>query len=299
MWRLLSRLMTELWAVVKQTVQAWSEDNVLRMAASLSFYTTFSIAPALLIGLGVAGAIIGEAAAKSELNAKIQEFLSPDVAAYVASVLHTFWEELKSRNLPIVGVGAGIVAATAVFAELQSSLNAIWGVKSEGIRGVLRLLLQRVVSFVLVVGIGILLLVSVTTSAVLSAIQAFFADLFPVPNFLIHGLNLLASFAMIPLLLALAYKLIPDVPVGWREACIGSAVASLLFLAGKYLFGMYLRLSMLLSVYGAAGSLVILLVWVYYSSQVFFLGAEITKVCSRRFGLHSSADARDKRDPID
>jgi len=291
-------LLTEVWAVIKETLQAWSQDNVLRMAAALAFYTTFSIAPALLIGLGVAGAIIGETAAKSELNAKIQEFLTPDVAAYVASVLQSFWLELKSRNLPIVGIGAGIVAATAVFAELQSSLNAIWGVKSGGIKGLLKLLLQRFVSFVLVVGIGILLLVSVTTSAVLAAIQAFFADLFPVPDLLIHGLNLLASFAMVPLLLALAYKLIPDTPVGWKEACIGSVVASLLFLAGKYLFGMYLRLSVLLSVYGAAGSLVILLVWVYYSSQVFFLGAEITKVCSKRFGSHGSGGARDQGDPV-
>jgi membrane protein len=254
------------------------------MAAALAFYATFSAAPALLIGMAVAGAFVGRSVARSMLMDKIQEFVSPDAAAYIFMIVGSFWDEVTARSLPIVGIGAGLVAATAVFAELQSSLNTIWDAHSKERSGLLTMIRERAIAFVFVVAIGILLLASVVAAAVLGAINAFFADIYPIPHWLLHGLKLLTNFGMIPGLLALTYKLIPDAPVAWRDVWLGSIIASILFVGGTYLFGLYLRLSVLLSVYGAAGSLVILLMWVYYSAQVFFLGAELTKVWARRYG---------------
>jgi membrane protein len=283
---MLRKLPSEAWAVTKETFQGWSEHNVLRMSAALAFYTTFSAAPALLIGLGVAGAFIGRATAKSQLIERIEEFVSPEVAAYVVVILDGLWGELTGGRLPIIGIGAAAVAATAVFVELHSSLNTIWCVKPSEASGILSLLYSRMISFVLIVGIGVLLLVSAIAGTVLSAINVFFTNNFPVLPNLLQGLDRLILIAMLPVLLALAYKLIPDADVAWKDVLLGSVVGGLLFFVGKWVFGFYLRHSMMLSFYGAAGSLVILLLWVYYSAQVFFLGAELTKVYATRYGSH-------------
>lgn len=285
-----SHLLRESWAVIKETFSSWSEDNVLRMAAALAFYATFSVAPALLIGLAIAGAFVGRATARSELIDKIQEFVSPEAASYIFMIMGSFWDEVTARSLPIIGLAAGVVSATAVFAELQSSLNAIWKAHPKKRSGLLTVLRERAIAFVFVVGIGLLLLASVVTGMVLSAIDAFFSGLYPIPHQILYALHLLTTFGMVPALFALTYKLIPDTHVAWKDVWMGSIVASLLFFGGTYLFGMYLRLSVLLSVYGAAGSLVILLLWVYYSAQVFFLGAELTKVWARRYGSRATDD---------
>lgn len=287
----------EIWAVLKETAHEWSNDNAFRMAAALAYYTTFSIGPALLFGLWIAGAVVGPPAAKAELVSQLKHFVTPDAAAYIYTVLDTFWGELRGKHLPFVGIAAALVAATAVFAELQSALNSIWGAKSKGGPSMLRIFYERAISFVFVVGIGVLLVLSITTSTVLGAINAFFSNFVRLPPYLLQGLNLLITFAMVPTLLALTYKLVPDAHVEWRDVWLGSGVASLLFLAGRQLFGMYLRWSILMSVYGAAGSLVILIVWVYYSAQVFFLGAELTKVYARRYGS-KRGEAEQSMEPV-
>lgn len=282
-----ARFLTESWAVTKQTLAAGQEDNVVRMAAALAFYTMFSLAPALLIGLWIAGAFIGSTDAKAELVIKLKEIVTPGVAEYVVTVIDTFWGELSDRRLPMIGIAGAAVAATAVFAELQSALNAIWGVDHPDRSGIVSIIYMRLVSFVFVAGIAMLLLVSVLTSTILASINEVFSHIFPVPEGAVDTLNLLISLAMIPALLALSYKLIPDLPITWKDVWFGALFASLLFFVGKWAFGLYLRHSTTLSVYGAAGSLVILLVWVYYSAQVFFLGAELTKVWARRYGSYS------------
>lgn len=285
--RIPARFLTESWAVTKQTLAAGQEDNVVRMAAALAFYTMFSLAPALLIGLWIAGAFIGSTDAKAELVIKLKEIVTPGVAEYVVTVIDTFWGELSDRRLPMIGIAGAAVAATAVFAELQSALNAIWGVDHPDRSGIVSIIYMRLVSFVFVAGIAMLLLVSVLTSTILASINEVFSHIFPVPEGAVDTLNLLISLAMIPALLALSYKLIPDLPITWKDVWFGALFASLLFFVGKWAFGLYLRHSTTLSVYGAAGSLVILLVWVYYSAQVFFLGAELTKVWARRYGSYS------------
>ncbi|MBI5251422.1 MAG: YihY/virulence factor BrkB family protein [Desulfomonile tiedjei] len=280
----INTLHKEVWLAIKETAKAWINDNAFRMAAALAYYTTFSIGPALLIGLWIAAAIVGGDAAKTELISKLEKMVTPDSASYISTLLDSFWGELRGRRVPYVGVAAAVVAATAVFAELQSSLNSIWGVKHKGGSGLLRALYERAVSFVFVVGIGVLLVFSIVLTTVLGAVNAFFSGLVHVPPHLVHGLNLLIIFAMVPALLAVTYKLVPYTRVEWKDVWLGSAVASILFVIGKKLFGMYLNWSIMLSVYGAAGSLIIFIVWVYYSAQVFFLGAELTKVYARRYG---------------
>ncbi len=274
----------EIWAVIKDTVGAWSNDNAFRMSAALAYYTTFSIGPALLIGLWIAAAFVGSHAAKTELMSQMEKMVTPDSAAYIASVLDTFWGELRHPKMPYVSIAAAVIAATAVFADLQSSLNSIWEVKHKGGSSMLRMFYGRAISFVFVVGIGVLLIFSIVLTTVLAAINTFFSGVVHVPLILLEGLNLLITFAMVPALLAVTYKLVPDTPIDWKDVWLGSIVSSILFVIGKKLFGMYLSWSILLSVYGAAGSLIVLIVWVYYSAQVFFLGAELTKVYARRYG---------------
>ena len=299
--RIPARLLSESWAVTKETLAAGQEDNVVRMAAALAFYTMFSLAPALLIGLWIAGVFIGSTNAKAELLTKLQEIVTPGVAEYLFTVIDTFWGELSDRRLPIVGIVGAAVAATAVFAELQSALNAIWGVDHPDRSGIVSVIYMRLVSFVFVAGIAILLLVSVLTSTILGSINEAFSHIFPIPQGVVETLNLFISIAMIPALSALSYKLIPDLPITWKDVWFGAVFASVLFVAGKYAFGVYLRHSTTLSVYGAAGSLAILLVWVYYSAQVFFLGAELTKVWSRRYGSYAPAviDSEDNGQSMD
>lgn len=274
----------EVWGTVKEIVRACSHDNAFRMAAALAYYTTFSIGPALLIGLWIAAAVVGGAAAKTELISKLEEIVTPGAAEYISTVADTFWAELRGHGVPYVGVAAAVVTATAVFAELQSSLNSIWGVKRRRGLGMLRLIYERAVSFIFVVGIGVLLVLSIILTTVLGAVDSFFSGMVRVPPELLNGLNLLITFAMVPALLALTYKLVPYTRVEWKDVWMGSVIASILFVIGKKLFGMYLNWSILLTVYGAAGSLIVFIVWVYYSAQVFFLGAEITKVYAKRYG---------------
>jgi membrane protein len=278
----------EAYAFMRETFVSFLDDHALRMAASLAFYTTFSITPALLIALSVAGLVIGNSRAEAELAAGVGRLINPQAADYVFGLVARFSAELKGRHLPLVGILGALVAATAVFVELQSALNVIWRAclrKRQSLLGIIR---SRAISFVFVVGIGILLLVSVVTGAVLTAINSLFIKALPVPQELLRWTQILAQFGMVPLLLATAYKLVPDADIDWKDVLVGSIITSVLFLLGKSAFGMYLRMGILGSVYGAAGSLFILLAWVYYSAQVFYLGAEMTKVYAMRYGSRSN-----------
>ena len=279
----------EAWVLLKDTVGSWREDNAMRMAAALAFYATFSLGPALLIGLGVAGAFIGSEEAKTQLIVKVREFVSPDAANYVLTVLDSFWGQFTERRLPIIGIAAAALAGTAVFVELHGALNTIWNGETKNGSGVVQMVYSRALSFVLVVGIGVVILVSVAATTVLVTVNAFFSRALPVPHQLLDAANYLINFAMVPISLALAYKLVPDAEIAWKDVWLGAIVASLLFIAGKRVFGIYLGLSAFGSVYGAAGSLVILLAWVYYSAQVFFFGAELTKVYAYRYGSRAEA----------
>ena len=278
---------TEIWTFVAETFKAFLEDHALRMAASLAFYTTFSITPAMLIGLSVAGAVIGNSRAESELTAGMARLINPEAAEYVFRLVESFSADLRGKQLPLIGILGALLAATAVFVELQSALNVIWRASVRERQSVLGVIRSRAISFLFVVGIGILLLVSAVTGTVLAAINGLFSQAIPVPREFVHWSQMLLQFGMVPLLLATTYKLVPDAEIEWKDVLVGAIVTAVLFLLGKSIFGMYLRVSILGSVYGAAGSLFIVLAWVYYSAQVFFFGAEMTKVYAARYGSRS------------
>lgn len=284
----------ELYRFIRQAIYAFIEDNAVRKAAALAFYAMFSTIPAFLLALNVAGVVIGTARAESELTTRLELLINHQSADYVTSLLKTFSAELRNSNLSIIAISGAVLAGTAVFVELQSSLNAIWGFSLKRKNGFWLLLRSRIISFVLVVGLGILLLAAVITNTVLTAISSFFVKTFFVPTEILKAVNLITQFGMVPVLLILIYKLVPDGNLDWKGVLLGSGVASFLFLIGKHFLGIYLSSSLLQSVYGAAGSLFLLLVWVYYSAQVFYFGAELTKVYEMRYGSRANQDIAER-----
>lgn len=277
-------LFEKMWALIRQTVSSWLDDHVSRMAAALAFYTIFSLAPSLLIGLTVAETIAGTSTAQGELITQLSRLVGKAEADYVFNLLQSSRGRYIGSGLTLFGVGATFVAAMMVFSELQGSMNSIWRVQPDKGSGILRYLYTRAISFVLVVAIGILLLVSIMASSMLSGIESLLSEFNIVGHGYLAKLNSVVSFAVIPILLAMAYKLIPLRRVEWRDVWPGVIMVSGLFLVGKSVLGYYMSLSGMRTIYGAAGSLVILLLWIYYLSQIFFLGAEMTKVYALLYG---------------
>jgi membrane protein len=275
-----------LWLLLSESLRSFLEDQALRMAASLAFYATFSITPLLLIGLSIAGAIVGTSKAEGELVIQLEKLVNPQAAAYIFSLVSSLRSQMTGTGVPIVGFLGAFVAATTAFVELHSCLNTIWRVPphQRKRKRLLAIVYSRTLSFLLVVGIGVLLMLGVVATAILAGVNALFSKALPVSPHVLDWTWLLIEFGMIPILLALTYKLVPDTDIAWRDVLPAAVVASFLFLAGKWLFGMYLRVTALGSLYGAAGSLFVFLAWVYYSAQVFFFGAELSKVYAEHFG---------------
>lgn len=271
------------WSLLSETLFEWNEDRAPRLGAALAFYTVFALAPGLLLIIGVAALLLGKEAAQGQIISQIEGLIGVAGAQAVQAAI----ESARSARGSFLATGLGAVTLVfglwGVFGELQDALNTIWGVTPRPGRGVIGGVAQRFWSFTVVVGVGFLLLVSLATSAWLAALGQFFAGLLPVPAAVMEIGNALLSFVIITFMFAVIYKLLPDVKLGWRNVSIGAAVTALLFTIGKSLIGLYLGRSTVGSVYGAAGSLVVILLWIYYSAQVVFFGAEFTKVYSRRF----------------
>jgi membrane protein len=278
----------EVWYLLTEAFSRWLQDSGLRMAAALAFYMAFSLGPALLVGLGIAGLFVEQSAAKAELAGRLELVVTPQAAEYVLSVVDALLQDLQGRHIPVIGLVSALVTASAVFAELQSSLNTIWKVVPSGGNRILWTLYSRAVSFGLVVGLGILLLLSVVANTVISGINALFAGKLAFYEEIVQQLAFIRNVALIPAVLALIYRFVPDTEIAWKDVWFGTMVTTLMLFLGKSVFSMYLRFSILSTVYGAAGSLVILLAWLYYSAQVFLYGAELTKVYAERLGSRRS-----------
>jgi len=284
LWKTPLILAKDIWGLFRETIEAWIHDSAIRMAAALAFYTIFSIGPALLIALFVAETMVDEASARLELTTILERFVSPGDTAYVFSLLESAKGKIAGTGFPALSVITAIIAATGVFTELQNGLNAIWNVSAQRGSSVLRYIEMRFISFLIVLGIGLLLLISLAATTVLSTIEAIISEAFPIFANYLYKVNSLISLAIIPVLIAFAYKFIPATKIAWRDIWPGCVLVSLLLALGKSLITLYLNLTRISSLYGAAGSLVILLVWVYFSAQVFFFGAELTKVYALRHG---------------
>jgi membrane protein len=278
--RVISSLLTE-------TFFEWYEDRVPRLAAALAYYTVFALAPGLILIIALAGLLLGKTAAQGQIISQVEDLAGEAGAQAVRAAI----ESARNASGSLLATGFGVVTLLfglwGVFGELQDALNTIWGVTTRPGRGVIGVIKQRFWSFTMVVGIGFLLLVSLAASAWLAAVGKFFSRLLPFPAVVIETANVLLSFVVITFMFAVIYKLLPDVQIAWRNVWTGAAVTAVLFTIGKTLIGLYLGRSTVASVYGAAGSIIVILLWVYYSAQIVFFGAEFTKVYSRRF--HATA----------
>jgi membrane protein len=276
-----------LWSLLRAAARQWWQDDVFQLAAALAFYTIFSMAPIVTIALWIAGIAFGTDAATRALVEEVGVLIGPNGAAVVESVIQGVSHSKRGLVSSVVAIATSILGSTAVFAQLQKSLNRIWDVKPQpGRSAIWRFVTKRLLSFGLVLSLGFMLLVSLVASALLTALQDAVSTSVPLLSKPWRVVDLAVSFALLTLLFSAVYRFLPDARVAWRDVVVGGAATAALFSIGKLAIGLYLGRASLGSAYGAAGSFVVLVVWVYYSAIVCFLGAEFTQVYAHRYGSH-------------
>jgi membrane protein len=280
-------ILRELFKIVKgigslfgETFASWSEDNAFRLAAALAYYAVFSLAPLLIIAIAVAGRVFGEQAAEGQVISQIQGLIGHAGAQTIQGLIENA-SKANSRLASGLGILSLIFGATGVFVSLQDGLNTVWQVKPKPRNMVVGFVRQRLHTFTMVLGIAFLLLVSLVVSAAIAAVGKYFHN---GAALLWEFGNLIVSIAIITLLFAMIFRFLPDVNIAWSDVWLGAFVTAVLFTLGKFAIGLYIGKSSLTSVYGAAGSLVLILAWVYYSSLILFLGAEFTRAYATRYG---------------
>jgi membrane protein len=274
------------WELTKETFSEWLDDKASRLAAALAYYTLFSLAPLLIIAIGIAGLVFGEDAARGQVMVQLAGLIGEKGAAFLQELLAASRGKSHGIAATVIGLAVLLFGAAGVFGQLQDALNTIWEVQprpGRGWRGVLR---DRFLSFAMVLGTGFLLLVSLALTAVFASIGTYLSGVLPVPPAALEAVNLGVSFCLTSFLFALIFKMVPDARIAWRDVWIGAALTALLFTIGKFGIGLYLGKSTVASTFGAAASPVVLMVWIYYSAQILFLGAEFTQVYARRHGSH-------------
>ena len=280
------------WKLVRSAVASWIDDYAPSMGAALSYYTVFSLAPLLLIVVSVAGLAFGEEAVRGELFAQLQGLMGKDAATAVQSLLASVSKPAHGMIGTAIGVAVLLFGATTVFGELQDALDRIWRApartKTSGLWGLLR---ARLLSFGMIMGLAFLLMVSLVLGAVISALGKWWGPLFGGWEVLAQIVNVAVGFVLTTAVFAMIYKVMPRVQVRWHDVWLGAIVTSLLFTVGKFLIGLYIGKSGVASGFGAAGSLVVVFLWVYYSAQIFLVGAEFTWVYAKTFGSMRGLDA--------
>lgn len=275
----------QIWLLITSAFNGWNDDYAQSMGAALAYYTMFSIAPLLLIVISIAGLVFGEDAARGEIAWQLQHFLGEQGALVVQALVESVNKPTKGWLTAIIGVLLVLVGATSVFNELQNALDRIWGVTpTPETGGFIHAINTRLLSFGMVLGVGFVLMVSLILSAGLSALGKWWTPFFRGWETMVTVINLGLSFMVTTAMFALIFKVMPRVRMHWREVWIGATITAILFTFGQFLIGFYIGTSGVASSFGAAGSLVALLVWVYYSAQVFLMGAELTKAYSYIFG---------------
>jgi membrane protein len=283
-------LIKALAALLRRAGEAWIADNAPRLGAALAFYTLFSLAPVLIVTVSLAGVVFGDKAAQGEIVRQFQGLIGTQGAIAIETII-------QSTNRPALGVFAttfGVLAifigASGAFNELQDALDMIWKVDNRTKSFWTVTIKQRLLSLGLVLATGFLLLTSLVVTAFLSATEKYISNLLPKSLVLLESINLVFSFCIITLLFALIFKFIPDTAIPFRDVWMGAAVTSILFTVGKVIIGFYLGHSALTSAYGAAASLVIFLIWIYYSAQILLFGAELTHVYALKYGSRREAN---------
>jgi membrane protein len=272
-----------IWVLLKESFSGFFEDEALTRGAAISFYTVTSIGPVLFIVVAIAGLAFGEKAATGAMAAQLAGLMGQQSADLLQSAIRGAAGKSSGVLATAFGIVMLVITASGVFTEMQQSLNVIWKAvpPKTTISGLLR---ARALSLGLVAALGFLLLVSLVVSAILTAMGDYIGAVVPLGYLILLILNSVASSALITILFAAIYKVLPDKPIAWRDVLVGALVTAVLFTIGKFLIGLYLGSSTIASSYGAAGGLIIALLWLYYSAQIFLLGAEFTKVYSRHYG---------------
>jgi membrane protein len=267
-----------------EAIKSWYEDDAFKLAAALAYYTLFALGPLLLVATSVAGIFFGEEAARGELSARLGLIMG-DVASHA---LEAFLAETgnasRSRTTTLIGGGILLIAATTAFMELRRDINRIWGVEVANLPHVGAYFLKRFLSFLMVVGVGLLLVVSLIISTLIATTSDFLSHRFDLPLEVFGWFNGLISYFLVGLVFTLIFKLLPEKKVHWSSALVGALVTSVLFLIGTYGIGLYLGTSIFASAYGASASVIMILVWTYYSTLILFFGAEVTKVLQQSSG---------------
>ncbi len=274
--------MRAVWTLTRETFASWSEDNAFRLSAALAYYAVFSLAPLLILVIAMAGTIFGNKIAQGEVMDQIEGLIGTGGASAIRTLIENAHTQGTARA-SVLSVLSLLFGATGVFVSLQDGLNTVWQVKPKPRNLVVGFVRQRIHTFTMVLGIGFLLLISLIVSAMISAVGKYFGNTLVPVNLLQTG-NFLVSLGIITVLFAMIYKLLPDVNIRWGDVWVGAFATALLFSLGKLGIGVYLGRSSMTSVYGAAGSLVLILGWVYYSSLILFLGAEFTRAYANHYG---------------
>jgi membrane protein len=278
----------------RETISDWLDHNAFRLSAALAYYILFSLGPLLLLAVALTGIFFGHSAASGQLSAQLRGWLGPQGASAVQSLIAGMDQPRHNLIASLISIGVLLFGATGVFTELKSSLNEIWEFKAAEPSGWKTLLRDRLASFAMVLVIGFLLLVSLILSSILAAANTQLSQWIAMPPIFFHVISFLSSLVVVTLLFALIFKILPDAPVRWRDVWVGALTTSVLFSIGRTLIALYLGRATATSVYGASGSVMVVLLWAYYSSLILFLGAEFTHVFSKWSGSPSLAGAGDQ-----
>ena len=270
--------------LLKETFKEWQQDKASRIAAALAYYTVFSISPLLVIAIAIAGAFFGQETAQQQIINQLTGLVGEDGIKPILMALDNI-SQPKTRGLAsLVSILVLVLGASGIFAQLQDALNTVWKVKPQSGQGILPFLRKRLSSFLMVLAIGFLLILSLILSTVVTAVSKYRVDLIPGSQILWENLDFIVSLGLMTFLFGLMFKYVPDVEIAWKDVFVGSVITALLFIFGKFLLGVYISKGSLGSAYGAAGSLIVFLAWVYYSAQIILFGAEFTQVYSQMYG---------------
>lgn len=269
--------------LLKDTFNAFSDDNAMRMSAALAYYTIFSLAPLLLIIIWLVGFFFGERAIEGQVFQELNAIVGKESAKLIQEFIQGVSLAGKSGLAIVIGIGTLVAGATKVFVEIQSSINSIWGLRAKPTKGWLKLIVDRVLSFSVIIGLGFLLIASLTINIVIDYLSSFLIQYFPDTTLFFAGLiNNSVSFIVIAILFGAIFKFLPDAEVKWSNVRSGAIFTTILFILGKYIIGLYMQFAAPASAYGAAGSMIVILLWIYYTSAILFFGAEFTQVYARR-----------------
>lgn len=277
----------DIWQMLKRSFDGFVNDRALKLSASLSYYTLFSLAPLILLVISLAGFFLGEDAIRGHIFSELNGLMGNQAAAQIQEIIRNMELSGKTTTALIIGIVTLVIGATTVFAEIQDSINIIWRVKAKPKRGWLKLILDRLRSSSLIIGLGFLMIVSLMVNGLLMALNDWLRSYFPDVTLVIFQIiNLLMVFGVIWLLFSVIFKVLPDAEIRWKDVRMGAFFTALLFMLGRYLITLYIETTGAGTAYGAAGSLIVILLWVYYTAAILYFGAEFTRAFTEFTGAH-------------